>query len=70
MKEINGIWTLYSGDLDDNGYIDLADVLLIHNDALQFITGLTDLNCDDYTDLSDVLIAYNNSVNFVKVEKP
>jgi hypothetical protein len=69
----DGVWCFYSGDVNQDGYIDLADVLQIYNDAGVFLTGayvLTDLNGDFSTDLSDLLIAYNNSVEFVSVIKP
>ena len=59
---------IYSGDVDQNGSIDLTDVLLIYNDSQDFFFGNghnTDLNGDNIVDLNDVTIAYNNSSNFV-----
>ena len=60
-------WAFYSGDINQDGNIDLSDVLLIYNDASNFTSGykITDLNGDYTSDLSDILIAYNNSNNFV-----
>jgi len=70
MIKINGVWTLYSGDVNQDGIIDLTDLVLIYNNAAIFGNGITDLNCDGYTDLSDVLIVYNNILNFAEVRKP
>lgn len=67
------VWCFFSGDVNQDGYIDLTDVLQIQNDAGIFLAGtyvLTDLNGDFATDLTDLLITYNNSADFVSVIKP
>ena len=66
------VFAFYSGDVNQDGFIDLTDVLTIYNDANNFLTGyvVTDLNGDSIVDLTDLLIAYNNSVNFVSVMRP
>lgn len=63
---------IYSGDVNQNGTIDLADVIQIYNDASFFMYGfnVTDLNGDNQTDLSDVLLGYNNSNEFVSLLRP
>jgi len=65
-------WTIYNGDADQNGVIELVDVILIYNDAISFVTGYinTDINGDNIIDLEDILIAYNNSSDFVSVARP
>jgi len=65
-------YAIYGGDVNQNGIIDLNDVLLVYNDANIFATGyiVTDLTGNDLTDLNDIIIAYNNSVNFVSVIRP
>ncbi len=65
-------YCIYSGDVNQEGNVDLNDVLLIYNDAVNFITGYiaTDVNGDNVTDLNDDIIAYNNSVNFVSKITP
>jgi hypothetical protein len=71
--KLNGTqWCTYSGDVDQNGSIDLTDILQIYNAASIFTTGyaVTDLTGDGITDLNDILIAYNNAVNFVSVQRP
>ncbi len=66
-------WCVYSGDVNQDGTIDVTDILTIYNDALNFVLGqylITDLNGDNFVDFTDILIAYNNSINFVNVIKP
>jgi len=68
----SGRWCAYSGDVNNEGSIDVTDLVLINNDALNFEGGYinTDLTGDNITDVSDVIIAYNNSNNFVSVIRP
>jgi len=65
-------FAVYNGDVNQDGIIDLNDVLLTYNAANVFASGyvVTDINGDNITDLSDILIAYNNSTGFVAVVKP
>lgn len=65
-------YAIYGGDMNQNGSIDLTDVLSIYNDANAFLNGYvnTDLTGNNITDLNDLLIAYNNSVNFVAMVIP
>lgn len=77
MKLIDGLpdidkYGIFSGDVNQDGFINLSDVVDIYNDAGNFITGykVTDTNGDDITDLSDILIANNNSIGFVTLVRP
>jgi len=65
-------FALYSGEINQDGSIDLTDVVEIYNDGNNFLSGyiLTDLNGDGITDLTDLVISFNNSNNFVTVKKP
>lgn len=65
-------YCLYSGDVTQDGSIDLNDVIQINNNATNFATGyvVTDANGNSIVDLTDVLIAYNNSINFVSRKTP
>ncbi|MEZ4690419.1 MAG: hypothetical protein R3A12_09650 [Ignavibacteria bacterium] len=65
-------YCIYSGDVNQNGFIDLADVLDIYNNSTSFINGyvVTDVNGDRITDLADILIAYNNAIAFVSAKFP
>ncbi len=63
---------MYSGDIEQNGFIDLNDVTLVYNDANAFVTGYvnTDVTGDSAADLADLLITYNNNMAFISVQKP
>ena len=65
-------YTVYSGDVNKDGIVDLTDTQLIDNDAADFKTGYvpTDVNGDDYVDISDAAIADNNAFNFVSEVRP
>lgn len=67
MKSVSSKWGIYSGDVDQNGFIDLVDVLSVYNESNNFLTGyvVQDCNGDSIVDLVDVLIAYNNAQLFV-----
>ncbi len=60
-------YCIYSGDPNQDGFINLSDVLLTYNASSAFTTGyvVTDINGDIAVDLSDVITCYNNSSNFV-----
>ena len=63
---------IYSGDVNQNKYIDLTDITITYNDASSFITGykVTDVNGDNASDLFDIIIIYNNSTKFVQAFEP
>ncbi|MEO8209769.1 MAG: LamG-like jellyroll fold domain-containing protein [bacterium] len=65
-------FAIYSGDVNQDGLIDLTDASLIDNALFNFISGyvVTDLTGDNAVDLSDAAIADNNAFNFVSVERP
>lgn len=65
-------YCFYSGDVNQDEIIDLEDLSLIENDAVNFIYGnvTTDLNGDGMVDASDLSIADNNSYNYTAVIKP
>jgi len=72
MKQKGSRWTIFSGDVNQDGFVDASDISLIDNDAFNFIAGYiyTDLNGDNIADGSDLGIADNNSFNFVSVIRP
>lgn len=72
MVLVGSDYSFYTGDVQQDGTVDLSDIVLIFNDAALFITGyvVTDLNCDDFVDLTDIVFAYNNSSMFVSVIRP
>ncbi len=65
-------FAIYSGDVNQDGTIDLTDGSLIDNDALNFASGYltTDLNGDGIIDVADAVFADNNAFNFVSKITP
>ncbi|MEO8665852.1 MAG: FG-GAP-like repeat-containing protein, partial [Ignavibacteria bacterium] len=75
MKQVDSVpirFAMYSGDVNQEGHVNLADLILIYNDAAIFATGYkkTDVTGDNRTDLLDLIITYNNSLNFVHLIRP
>jgi hypothetical protein len=63
---------MYSGDVNQSGFIDISDYLIIDNDSYNFRTGLrlpADLNGDNTVDLTDMQIGENNHL-YVGVIRP
>lgn len=60
-------YATYSGDVNQDGFVNLTDIVNILNDANVFINGyvISDINGDNITDLTDVVITLNNSSLFV-----
>ncbi|MDQ3021910.1 MAG: CHRD domain-containing protein [Bacteroidota bacterium] len=65
-------YCIFSGDVNQDGIVDLSDLQLVDNDAFNFLGGYvnTDVNGDEVVDVSDAGIAENNSVDFVSVMRP
>lgn len=72
MTLVNGKWSFYSGDSNQDGTIDVSDGGDIDNDGFNFVTGVvpTDINGDEIVDLADGVFADNNAFNFVSVIRP
>lgn len=68
----DSLWSIYSGDVNQDGIIDGGDVSTIDNAAFNMLSGYnnTDLSGDNYVDATDTAIADNNSYNCVTVIKP
>lgn len=60
-------YCIYSGDVNQNGIVDVQDLSMADNDSFNFASGYlpTDVNGDKITDVSDITIIENNAVNFV-----
>ena len=65
-------WTMFSGDVNHDGVIDISDVSLVDIDNLVFATGyiVTDVNGDNIVDLSDLSLVDINNLNFVSKITP
>ena len=72
MVLVGSDYAFYSGDVNDDGFVDGADGLLIDNDAFNFVSGyvVTDLNCDGTVDGSDAVFADNNAFAFIGIVRP
>jgi hypothetical protein len=60
-------WCIYSGDINQDGLIDLNDILQVDNSTFSFASGYlsADLNGDKIVDLTDLIICANNAYSFV-----
>lgn len=68
-----GVFAIYSGDVNQDGFIASDDVVLVDNDNLLSLFGgyfLTDLNGDSFVASDDVVIADDNNINSVFIQKP
>ncbi|MEO8210372.1 MAG: CHRD domain-containing protein [bacterium] len=65
-------FAIYSGDVNQDGTVDILDLSLIDNDVYNFASGYvnSDLNGDDLTDLTDYTLGDNNAFDYVSVIKP
>jgi peptidoglycan/xylan/chitin deacetylase (PgdA/CDA1 family) len=65
LKE--GKYCLYSGDVNHDGLVDLADLIEIDNDNMNYVTGnvTTDINGDGLVDLNDLILVDNNNTNYI-----
>jgi len=67
-----GVFAIYSGDINQDGAIDISDQSNLDNDLQNFASGyvLSDLNGDSTVDISDQSILDNNIFNFIGVMSP
>jgi len=66
-------YCLYSGDVNQDGFINLTDIVDVYNNSINFISGShipADLNGDNIVDLNDVTLCYNNSIGFIHITRP
>lgn len=62
-----GVWAFYSGDINQDGLIDLTDYSVWESDYLNFAFGdfITDLNGDGLVDLTDYSLWESNYLSFI-----
>ena len=66
-------WAIFSGDVNQDGYVDPLDMSIIDQDSFNYVSGIglvTDLNGDHYIDPLDMSLADQNSFNYVGVKRP
>jgi lysophospholipase L1-like esterase len=68
----NSVFAIFSGDVNQDGSIDLFDIQKVENDATSFNFGnqTSDCNGDGVVDLVDMQIVENNSGLFIFLSKP
>ncbi|MEZ5045592.1 MAG: hypothetical protein R2831_01225 [Chitinophagaceae bacterium] len=66
------VWSLYNGDVNQDGFIDIFDFLDWDVDNQNFASGyfVTDLNGDGFVDIFDFLIWDPNNQNFIGLLTP
>ncbi len=72
LKLVGTKYTMYSGDVNQDGVIDVQDFATIDNDTYNFTTGRfipSDLNGDNHVDALDMTIADNNNI-YISVIRP
>jgi|GEM_PF-2013573 len=73
MKQLSdGAWVIYSGDVNQDGIIDAADMIAVDNDAATNVNGyvVTDINGDGVVDTTDITFLDTNANNFIGAIKP
>jgi hypothetical protein len=72
LMAADGSGLIYSGDVNQDGFIDTADMTEAENAALTFTTGYlpTDVNGDGITDTADMTLTDNNATAFVSSITP
>ena len=65
-------FAIYAGDVNQDGFIDGSDGLLVDNDAAGFESGYvtSDVDGNRFVDGSDAAIVDNNAFNFISVARP
>ncbi|MFH1119271.1 MAG: BACON domain-containing carbohydrate-binding protein [Bacteroidota bacterium] len=68
----DGHYVIFSGDVNQDGIVDTADMTPVDNDASNFVSGYlpTDVNCDGTIDTGDITIIDNNADGFVSSLTP
>lgn len=74
LKEVEpGVFAIYSGDVNQDGYIATDDVTTVDNDNLTGASGnylVTDLNGDTYVGTDDVTLCDNNNLMGIQIQRP
>ncbi len=73
VEVATGVYGIYSGDCNQDGYVDPLDLSLVDQDSFNYISGMalaTDVNGDKYVDPLDLSIVDQNSFNYVGIQRP
>lgn len=72
LKEMGGVYAIFSGDVNQDGSVDTGDMTPVDNDAAAYSSGYlaTDVNGDGIADTGDMTIVDNNGSGYVTVAAP
>jgi hypothetical protein len=73
VEVTSGVFAIYSGDCNQDGYVDPLDLSLVDQDSYNYVSGAalaTDVNGDLYVDPLDLSIVDQNSYNYVGIQRP
>lgn len=72
LKLVNGKWCIITGDINQDGFIDISDLVGVFMNSILNIGGYitTDLNGDLITNQDDVNIVYQNNISGYSIKKP
>ena len=64
LKLIGTKWCIYTGDVNQDGFVETADLNLVFNDNVSGASGYipSDLNGDLFTEIEDLNIVFRNNV--------
>jgi subtilisin family serine protease len=69
---VDGSYTIFGGDVNQDGVVDTADMTPVDNDSDAYMAGyiITDVNGDGGVDTADMTIVDNNSADYVESAHP
>jgi hypothetical protein len=72
LKLVGTKWCIYGGDVNQDGFVETADVNLVFTDNVNGTIGYvtTDLNGDMFTEIEDLNIVFTNNVLGVQTVRP
>lgn len=72
LKEMGGVYAIFSGDVNQDGAVDTADMTPVDNHGAAYSSGYlaTDVNGDGIVDTGDMTIVDNNGSGYVSVAAP
>lgn len=72
LMKIGDKWCIFSGDVNQDGFINALDLIEISQSSFNYTTGYvnSDLNGDMFVDLNDIIICDNNSFKGIESITP
>ena len=72
LKLISGKWCIFGGDVNQDGFVDTADLNQVFSENVNGVSGYvtTDLNGDMFTEVEDLNIVFTNNVIGVSKKTP